>query len=126
MADLVKGTYLFNGDPFSLAPAGVTVKVPALGRGWAWLHVLTAAHASDTTTVAVSGRLSPSANFTPLKQSDQSTVVSVAQVAGALKESIISVQLMPEMKVVLSGTATAGASTKVWLEALTASGRADS
>lgn len=126
MADLVKGVSLFSGDPFSVVPSAVTVKVPALGRGWAWLHVLTAAHATDTTTVAVSGRLNANANFVALKQSDQSTAVSVAQVAGALKESIVSVQLMPEMKVVLSGTATAGASTKVWLEAMSAATRADS
>lgn len=114
---LTTGIELFNGDPSAATPEAVEVPIPREGRGWGYLHVLTAAHATDTTVVAIHGKLHANANYIALKKSDQSTATTVTQVGGALKEEITTVQLMPYMKVVLSGTSTSGASTKVWLEA---------
>lgn len=118
MVDIIsEGVSLLSGDPYSVTPAAVQVQVPQEGRGWAYVSVVTAAHASDTTTVAIHGKLNASDSYRALKQSDQSTAASVAQSGGAAVSSMITVQLMPYMKVVLSGTSTSGASTKVWLEA---------
>lgn len=121
-----EGVSLLSGDPYSVTPAAIQVDAPTLGRGWAYLTVVTAAHASDTTTVAIHGKLNASDSYRALTKSDQSTACSVAQSGGGAVSTITTVQLMPYMKVVLSGTSTTGASTKVWLEAKGRAARADS
>jgi hypothetical protein len=126
MSESVKTVTLFDGDPSSATPVEKTIRVPRDGRGWAWLHIKIAAHASDTTSVAIKGRLDTNGTLLALKQSDQSTAASLTQSGGAANESIQSVQLVPNMKVVLTGTSTSGASVKVWLEAAAEPARADS
>jgi hypothetical protein len=125
ISTLSEGISLLSGDPYSVTPAAVQVPVPRLGRGWAYVTVVTAAHASDTTTVAIHGKLNASDSYRALKQSDQSTAASVAQSGGAAVSTMFTCQLMPYMKVVLSGTSTSGASTKVWLEAVGQASRSD-
>lgn len=122
----VKGISLYSADSFSVVPVSKFPRVEHNGRGWAYIHTKIAAHAADTATVTISGRLNASAAFVVLKKYDNTAALSVAQVAGALTEQIDTVQLMPEMKVVLSGTSTAGALVSVWLEASLAAARTDS
>jgi hypothetical protein len=124
--DIKQGVALFSGDPSSVTPVAAVVPVPRQGRGWAYVHVKIAAHGSDTTTVTLKGRLNANGGYVTLKQSDQSTNCSVAQSGGAATEVITTCQLLPDMKVALSGTSTSGASCSVWLEAIANGVRADS
>lgn len=123
---ITEGLSLLSGDPSSVTPSAVQVQVPQEGRGWAYVSVVIAAHASDTCTVTLQGKLNASDSYRNLKQSDQSTAASVAQSGGAAVSSLITCQLMPYMKVVLSGTSTSGASAKVWIEAKGQASRTDS
>lgn len=125
MESIAQGLLIYSADPSVTAPVAVQIPCPKQGRGWAYLHVKTAAHASDTTTVTMLGRVNASGGYVALKQSDQSTAVSVAQSGGAATETITTVQLLPDMKIALSGTSTTGANTKVWLEAAGYAARTD-
>lgn len=124
--DIAQGLSLFAGDPSVITPVSALLPTARFGRGWAYLHVKIAAHAADTCTVGISGRLNANGGFVALTKSDQSTAVSVAQAGGAAVETITTVQLLPEMKVVLSGTRTTGAALNVWVEAIGKASRADS
>lgn len=126
ISTIQEGISLFSGDPFVDVPVAKQIQVPLEGRGWAYFSIVTAAHASDTTTVVIHGKLNASDSYKILKQSDQSTSTSDAQSAGGAVSKILTTQLMPYMKVVLSGTSTSGASTKVWLEAKALAARSDS
>lgn len=123
--DLKQGLALFSGDPSVVVPAAVLCTLPRNGRGWAYVHTKISANAADTCTVAISGRLNANGGYVALTKSDQATAFSVAQAAGAATETISTVQLMPDMKVVLSGTRTAGGLLKVWIEAVGAGTRVD-
>jgi len=126
IATLSEGISLFSGDPSSATPAAVQIPCPRNGRGWAYVSVVIPAHASDTCTVTIQGKLAAGDSYRALKQSDQSTAASVAQSGGAAVSSVFACQLMPYMKVVLSGTSTSGASCKVFLEAAGQASRTDS
>jgi len=119
------GVILFDGDPFDGTPVAKQIQVPREGRGWAHLSVVIAAHASDTCTVAIHGKLHASDSYRALVKADNSTALSVAQVGGGAVSTGTTVQLMPYMKVVLSGTSTDGASCKVFLEGVALAGRTD-
>ncbi len=123
---ILEGISLFSGDPSVVVPTEVRVPVLKEDKGWAYVSVVDASHGSDTTGVAIHGKLNANDSYRALKQSDQSTAASVAQSGGAAVSSMITVQLMPYMKVVLSGTSTTGASTKVFLLAAGSASRTNS
>ncbi len=125
IATISEGISLFSGDPTTGVPVEKQIPVPREGRGWIYISVVTAAHASDTTGVAIHGKLAAGDSYRALKMSDQSTAAAAAQSGGAAVSSVFACQLMPYMKVVLSGTSTTGASTKVFAEAVGNSSRTD-
>lgn len=121
-----EGVLLFSGDASGSAPSGVQIPVPKEGRGWGYCSVVIAAHGTDSTSVALHGKLNASDSYRALTKSDQSTACSVAATTGNAVSSLMTVQLMPYMKVVFTGTVATGSSVKVWLEAAGAASRTDS
>ncbi len=121
-----EGICLYNGDAALDAPAAVQIPIPKEGRGWAYASVVISAHGTDSTSVALHGKLNASDSYRALTKSDQSTACLVAATTGNAVNSLMTVQLMPYMKVVLTGTIATGSSVKVWLEAAGAASRTDS
>jgi hypothetical protein len=121
-----EGICLYNGDASTLAASAVQIPVPKEGRGWGYVSVVIDAHSTDSTSVALHGKLNASDSYRALTKSDQSTACSVAATTGNAVNSLMTVQLLPYMKVVLTGTVASGSSVKVWLEAAGAASRTDS
>ena len=81
---------------------------------------------SDTLKVKIQGRLDPSLGWQDLKKQDMSTEASSAQVAGAAKEEIFQCQIMPEMRVDISGTITGARAVSCHIFGVSSASRANS
>lgn len=131
MSDL-KGVLLYTGDAIAAGANGATksVKIPNVGPRHQLVQIDIEADAAVTSAVKVTiqGRLNSSATWMALDKQDDSTEASVTQASGAAVNVAFPVQLMPEMRAVISGTyaATTGNDIRVWLLADQGASRADS
>lgn len=131
MSDL-KGVLLYTADAVLAGANGdtKTIIIPSTGPRHQLVQVYIEADGAVTSAVKVTiqGRLNPSATWHALDKQDDSTEASVTQASGALVNVSFPTQLMPEMRVVISGTyaATVGNDIRVWLLADQSSTRANS
>lgn len=120
MSDL-KGILLYTADAVAAGANGATkaVKIPATGPRHQLVQIDIEADPAVTSAVKVTiqGRANSSAQWMALDKQDDSTESSVTQASGAAVNVAFPVQLMPEMRAVISGTyaATFGNDIRVWL-----------
>ena len=128
MPILIKGVALYSASPSAAGQgAGLKVSVPMEGALFTTIHVkMAAGGGADTLKVKIQGRADPSLGWIDLKKQDMTTEASLAQAAGAATENTFQCQLMPEMRVDISGTITGARAVSAHVVATTQSVRADS
>ncbi len=122
-------TLLFTGDALAAGANGAGKSFSAT-KDLAYVQISIEADAATTSAVKVTlqGRLDSNAAWVTLDKADHATESSAQQATGAAVSVIFPVQLMPQMRVVHSGTyaATTGNDVRVWLLASGDATRSDS
>lgn len=127
MAEL-KGIALYSASP-SAAGQGSTMNIKVFHDAplFCTIHVKQAVGGgADTLKVKIQGRAHSSLGWVDLKKQDMTTEASLAQVAGAVTENTFQCQLMPQMRVDISGTITGARAVSAHIVGSTTSARADS
>ena len=124
----IKGIALYNATPSAAGQGStITVKVFHDSTPFCTIHVKQAAGGgTDTLKVKIQGRAHSSLGWVDLKKQDMSTEASLAQAAGAVTENTFQCQLMPQMRVDISGTITGARAVSAHVVGITTSARADS
>lgn len=124
----LKGIALYSATPSAAGQGStVTVKVQHDAPLFCTIHVKQAAGGgADTLKVKIQGRLHSSLGWVDLKKQDMSTEASLAQAAGAATENTFQCQLLPQMRVDISGTITGARAVSAHILATIGAVRADS
>lgn len=104
----IKGIALYSASPAAAGNgSAMDVKVFSGSPLFTTIHVkMAAGGGTDTLKVKIQGRLDSSLGWVDLKKQDMSTEASLAQAAGAATEGNFQCQLLPQMRVDISGTIT--------------------